>query len=186
MKLDVTPGIILRFTSASAQWLKKTALVNICTVNAVLFCQQYPALSAKRATKSWRHPLRKPTARAVPTAVKQQAASDDGGRACTHAQPHFSPIVKPHEGGLLKTASFRVWHVCWLKKTLKLLLLTELRDAFRGRSLVLCGLKPRPPCDLWLATPQQPKIYLLPQLLFSPHSFGCKKAGVSKVLILCS
>ncbi|CAF91827.1 unnamed protein product, partial [Tetraodon nigroviridis] len=31
----------------------------------------------KRATKSWRHPLRKPTARAVPTAVKQQAASDD-------------------------------------------------------------------------------------------------------------
>lgn len=32
----------------------------------------------KRATKSWRHPLRKPTARAVPTAVKQQAASDDG------------------------------------------------------------------------------------------------------------
>uniref|UniRef100_A0A8C2WF11 Lysine-specific demethylase 4B n=1 Tax=Cyclopterus lumpus TaxID=8103 RepID=A0A8C2WF11_CYCLU len=31
----------------------------------------------KRTTKSWRHPLRKPTARAVPTAVKQQAASDD-------------------------------------------------------------------------------------------------------------
>uniref|UniRef100_A0A3Q2Q9Y9 [histone H3]-trimethyl-L-lysine(9) demethylase n=1 Tax=Fundulus heteroclitus TaxID=8078 RepID=A0A3Q2Q9Y9_FUNHE len=38
---------------------------------------QYPALSAKRTTKSWRHPLRKPTARAVPTAVKQQAASDE-------------------------------------------------------------------------------------------------------------
>uniref|UniRef100_A0A8P4FVX1 Lysine-specific demethylase 4B n=1 Tax=Dicentrarchus labrax TaxID=13489 RepID=A0A8P4FVX1_DICLA len=38
---------------------------------------QYPALSVKRTTKSWRHPLRKPTARAVPTAVKQQAASDD-------------------------------------------------------------------------------------------------------------
>ncbi|XP_051240421.1 lysine-specific demethylase 4C isoform X2 [Dicentrarchus labrax] len=37
----------------------------------------YPALSVKRTTKSWRHPLRKPTARAVPTAVKQQAASDD-------------------------------------------------------------------------------------------------------------
>ncbi|XP_038146215.1 lysine-specific demethylase 4C isoform X1 [Cyprinodon tularosa] len=37
----------------------------------------YPALSAKRTTKSWRHPLRKPTARAVPTAVKQQTASDD-------------------------------------------------------------------------------------------------------------
>uniref|UniRef100_A0A7N9B1P5 Lysine-specific demethylase 4B n=1 Tax=Mastacembelus armatus TaxID=205130 RepID=A0A7N9B1P5_9TELE len=30
-----------------------------------------------KTTKSWRHPLRKPTARAVPTAVKQQAASDD-------------------------------------------------------------------------------------------------------------
>ncbi|KAF7662413.1 hypothetical protein LDENG_00236890 [Lucifuga dentata] len=37
----------------------------------------YPALSVKRTSKSWRHPLRKPTARAVPTAVKQQAASDD-------------------------------------------------------------------------------------------------------------
>ncbi|XP_023274905.1 lysine-specific demethylase 4C-like isoform X5 [Seriola lalandi dorsalis] len=37
----------------------------------------YPALSVKRTTKSWRHPLRKPTARAVPTAVKQQATSDD-------------------------------------------------------------------------------------------------------------
>uniref|UniRef100_A0A672GQR9 Lysine-specific demethylase 4B n=1 Tax=Salarias fasciatus TaxID=181472 RepID=A0A672GQR9_SALFA len=37
----------------------------------------YPALSAKRTSKSWRHPLRKPTARAVPTAVKQQATSDD-------------------------------------------------------------------------------------------------------------
>ncbi|XP_019717501.1 lysine-specific demethylase 4C isoform X2 [Hippocampus comes] len=38
---------------------------------------EYPALSVKRTTKSWRHPLRKPTARAVPTAVKHQAASDD-------------------------------------------------------------------------------------------------------------
>ncbi|XP_034748409.1 lysine-specific demethylase 4C isoform X4 [Etheostoma cragini] len=38
---------------------------------------EYPALSVKRTTKSWRHPLRKPTARAVPTAVKQQTASDD-------------------------------------------------------------------------------------------------------------
>nr|XP_057941632.1 lysine-specific demethylase 4C isoform X2 [Doryrhamphus excisus] len=37
----------------------------------------YPALSVKRTTKSWRLPLRKPTARAVPTAVKHQAASDD-------------------------------------------------------------------------------------------------------------
>nr|XP_040042310.1 lysine-specific demethylase 4C isoform X2 [Gasterosteus aculeatus aculeatus] len=37
----------------------------------------YAALSVKRTTKSRRHPLRKPTARAVPTAVKQQAASDD-------------------------------------------------------------------------------------------------------------
>ncbi|XP_061572025.1 lysine-specific demethylase 4C isoform X2 [Cololabis saira] len=37
----------------------------------------YPTLSEKRTTKSWRHPLRKPTTRAVPTAVKQQAASDE-------------------------------------------------------------------------------------------------------------
>ncbi|CAL8331764.1 unnamed protein product [Merluccius merluccius] len=38
---------------------------------------EYPALSVKRTSKSWRHPLRKPTARAVPTAVKQQTTSDD-------------------------------------------------------------------------------------------------------------
>ncbi|XP_058496364.1 lysine-specific demethylase 4C isoform X3 [Solea solea] len=37
----------------------------------------YPALTMKRSAKSWRHPLRKPTARAVPTAVKQQGTSDD-------------------------------------------------------------------------------------------------------------
>uniref|UniRef100_A0A671YFQ7 Lysine-specific demethylase 4B n=1 Tax=Sparus aurata TaxID=8175 RepID=A0A671YFQ7_SPAAU len=52
----------------------------ICTLmplNDACSCRQYPALSVKRTTKSWRHPLRKPTARAVPTAVKQQAASDD-------------------------------------------------------------------------------------------------------------
>ncbi|KAJ8262301.1 hypothetical protein GJAV_G00164890 [Gymnothorax javanicus] len=30
-----------------------------------------------KTTKSWRHPLRKPTARAAPSAVKQQAASDE-------------------------------------------------------------------------------------------------------------
>lgn len=32
----------------------------------------------RKTAKSWRHPLRKPTARAVPSAVKQQATSDDG------------------------------------------------------------------------------------------------------------
>uniref|UniRef100_A0A667XPF5 Lysine-specific demethylase 4B n=1 Tax=Myripristis murdjan TaxID=586833 RepID=A0A667XPF5_9TELE len=47
---------------------------------------QYPALSAKRTSKSWRHPLRKPTARAVPTAVKQQAASDDEPPEATLAE----------------------------------------------------------------------------------------------------
>ncbi|KAF7686706.1 lysine-specific demethylase 4C isoform X1 [Silurus meridionalis] len=39
---------------------------------------QYTTPMAKRkTTKSWRHPLRKPTARAVPSAVKQQDNSDD-------------------------------------------------------------------------------------------------------------
>ncbi|XP_055015678.1 lysine-specific demethylase 4C-like [Boleophthalmus pectinirostris] len=38
---------------------------------------KYAALSIRRTAKSWRHPLRKPTARAVPTAVKQQTASDE-------------------------------------------------------------------------------------------------------------
>ncbi|GAA6088771.1 lysine-specific demethylase 4C isoform X6 [Tachysurus ichikawai] len=38
----------------------------------------YTLPTVKRKTaKSWRHPLRKPTARAVPSAVKQQANSDD-------------------------------------------------------------------------------------------------------------
>lgn len=38
----------------------------------------YPITPVKRRTaKSWRHPLRKPTARAVPSAVKQQSNSDD-------------------------------------------------------------------------------------------------------------
>lgn len=57
--------------------------IHICTLmpfNAAYFFYQYPALPVKRATKSWRHPLRKPTARAVSTAVKQQAVSDDGKR----------------------------------------------------------------------------------------------------------
>lgn len=38
---------------------------------------EYLALSVRSTAKSWRHPLRKPTARAVPTAVKQQAPSDE-------------------------------------------------------------------------------------------------------------
>ncbi|XP_016298926.1 lysine-specific demethylase 4C isoform X2 [Sinocyclocheilus anshuiensis] len=37
----------------------------------------YHMQTVKKTAKSWRHPLRKPTARAVPSAVKQQAASDD-------------------------------------------------------------------------------------------------------------
>uniref|UniRef100_H3C0U9 [histone H3]-trimethyl-L-lysine(9) demethylase n=1 Tax=Tetraodon nigroviridis TaxID=99883 RepID=H3C0U9_TETNG len=54
---------------------------------------KYPGLSVKRATKSWRHPLRKPTARAVPTAVKQQAASDD-------AFQHF--LLEPPDANLVE------------------------------------------------------------------------------------
>uniref|UniRef100_A0A8C6U592 Lysine-specific demethylase 4B n=1 Tax=Neogobius melanostomus TaxID=47308 RepID=A0A8C6U592_9GOBI len=46
-------------------------------VTSVSWTFQYLALSIRRTAKSWRHPLRKPTARAVPTAVKQQAASDE-------------------------------------------------------------------------------------------------------------
>ncbi|KAJ8000531.1 hypothetical protein DPEC_G00181080 [Dallia pectoralis] len=40
-------------------------------------CTFPAAPSVKRTKKSWRHPRRKPTARAVPSAVKQQTASDD-------------------------------------------------------------------------------------------------------------
>ena len=56
--------------------------------NLSYLCHKYRELSGKRATKSWRHPLRKPTARAVPTAVKQQAASDDGRILDTHTHTH--------------------------------------------------------------------------------------------------
>ncbi|KAJ3614523.1 hypothetical protein NHX12_018095 [Muraenolepis orangiensis] len=49
--------------------------VTLCASEQVSF--MYPVLPVKRTCKSWRHPLRKPTARAVPTAVKQQTASDD-------------------------------------------------------------------------------------------------------------
>uniref|UniRef100_A0A8C2GT45 [histone H3]-trimethyl-L-lysine(9) demethylase n=1 Tax=Cyprinus carpio TaxID=7962 RepID=A0A8C2GT45_CYPCA len=44
----------------------------VCTVSS-----GYHTQTVKKTAKSWRHPLRKPTARAVPSAVKQQAASDD-------------------------------------------------------------------------------------------------------------
>uniref|UniRef100_A0A672GQP1 Lysine-specific demethylase 4B n=1 Tax=Salarias fasciatus TaxID=181472 RepID=A0A672GQP1_SALFA len=54
----------------------------------------YPALSAKRTSKSWRHPLRKPTARAVPTAVKQQATSDDEEEDEEEGQ-HMEAWAKP-------------------------------------------------------------------------------------------
>uniref|UniRef100_A0A672GVN0 Lysine-specific demethylase 4B n=1 Tax=Salarias fasciatus TaxID=181472 RepID=A0A672GVN0_SALFA len=58
------------------------------------FPRQYPALSAKRTSKSWRHPLRKPTARAVPTAVKQQATSDDEEEDEEEGQ-HMEAWAKP-------------------------------------------------------------------------------------------
>lgn len=54
---------------------------------------QYPTLSTKRTTKSWRHPLRKPTARAVPTAVKQQVASDEGGLILTNTHGSFKLVM---------------------------------------------------------------------------------------------
>ncbi|KAG7458883.1 hypothetical protein MATL_G00225300 [Megalops atlanticus] len=54
----------------------------------------------KRTAKSWRHPLRKPTARAVPSAVKQQAASDEElpdpsltEEEAQEAEPWAKPLV---------------------------------------------------------------------------------------------
>ncbi|KAK7930021.1 hypothetical protein WMY93_006416 [Mugilogobius chulae] len=46
-------------------------------LDSALKTGKYAALAIRRTAKSWRHPLRKPTARAVPTAVKQQTASDE-------------------------------------------------------------------------------------------------------------
>ncbi|KAJ8416440.1 hypothetical protein AAFF_G00357280 [Aldrovandia affinis] len=57
-------------------------------------------VGGKKTTKSWRHPLRKPTARAVPSAVKQQAASDEELPDATmteeeaqEAEPWAKPLV---------------------------------------------------------------------------------------------
>uniref|UniRef100_A0A673LFW8 [histone H3]-trimethyl-L-lysine(9) demethylase n=2 Tax=Sinocyclocheilus rhinocerous TaxID=307959 RepID=A0A673LFW8_9TELE len=47
------------------------------SLSLLFLLSQYHMQTVKKTTKSWRHPLRKPTARAVPSAVKQQAASDD-------------------------------------------------------------------------------------------------------------
>uniref|UniRef100_A0A8C9QW48 [histone H3]-trimethyl-L-lysine(9) demethylase n=1 Tax=Scleropages formosus TaxID=113540 RepID=A0A8C9QW48_SCLFO len=66
---------------------------------------QYPnrvviKVGRKKTTKSWRHPLRKPTARAVPSAVKQQAASDEEmpdislmDEEVQEAEPWAKPLV---------------------------------------------------------------------------------------------
>uniref|UniRef100_A0AAQ5X6B1 Lysine-specific demethylase 4B n=1 Tax=Amphiprion ocellaris TaxID=80972 RepID=A0AAQ5X6B1_AMPOC len=61
----------------SVPYCHRVVLFTLLTPSNDVCPCQYPALSVKRTTKSWRHPLRKPTARAVPTAVKQQAVSDD-------------------------------------------------------------------------------------------------------------
>uniref|UniRef100_A0A8C5DDI2 [histone H3]-trimethyl-L-lysine(9) demethylase n=1 Tax=Gouania willdenowi TaxID=441366 RepID=A0A8C5DDI2_GOUWI len=55
----------------------------------------YPALSGKRTSKTRRHPLRKPTARAVPTAVKHQAASDDEEEEEEEEEQEMEPWAKP-------------------------------------------------------------------------------------------
>uniref|UniRef100_A0A3Q2Y3X7 Lysine-specific demethylase 4B n=1 Tax=Hippocampus comes TaxID=109280 RepID=A0A3Q2Y3X7_HIPCM len=51
-------------------------------------------LTHNRTTKSWRHPLRKPTARAVPTAVKHQAASDDEPPEASLADEEDEPEIE--------------------------------------------------------------------------------------------
>ncbi|XP_053711415.1 lysine-specific demethylase 4C-like isoform X1 [Synchiropus splendidus] len=57
------------------------------------------ALLVKKTSKSWRHPLRKPTARAVPTAVKHQAASDEeppeANLADEEEEPEMETWAKP-------------------------------------------------------------------------------------------
>uniref|UniRef100_A0A8C7ZME8 Lysine-specific demethylase 4C n=1 Tax=Oryzias sinensis TaxID=183150 RepID=A0A8C7ZME8_9TELE len=58
---------------------------------------EYPAFT-KKTTKSWRHPLRKPTARAVPTAVKQQTTSDEEPSEASLAEEEeqeLEPWAKP-------------------------------------------------------------------------------------------
>uniref|UniRef100_A0A3B3R669 [histone H3]-trimethyl-L-lysine(9) demethylase n=1 Tax=Paramormyrops kingsleyae TaxID=1676925 RepID=A0A3B3R669_9TELE len=49
-------------------------------------------LGRKKTTKSWRHPLRKPTARAAPSAVKQQTTSDEE-LTDEEAEPWARPLV---------------------------------------------------------------------------------------------
>uniref|UniRef100_A0A8C2CR34 [histone H3]-trimethyl-L-lysine(9) demethylase n=1 Tax=Cyprinus carpio TaxID=7962 RepID=A0A8C2CR34_CYPCA len=55
------------------------------SVHPILYSSELP----------WRHPLRKPTARAVPSAVKQQAASDDEECATEEEEPETEEWAKP-------------------------------------------------------------------------------------------
>ncbi|KAJ8411108.1 hypothetical protein AAFF_G00181430 [Aldrovandia affinis] len=59
----------------------------------------------KRTAKSWRHPLRKPTARAVPSVVKQQAASDEEHPDLSLTDEE-APEVEPWAKPLL-----HLWHI---------------------------------------------------------------------------
>uniref|UniRef100_A0A671KD18 [histone H3]-trimethyl-L-lysine(9) demethylase n=1 Tax=Sinocyclocheilus anshuiensis TaxID=1608454 RepID=A0A671KD18_9TELE len=58
-------------------FLESVSLSLTASLSLLFLLSQYRMQTVKKTTKSWRHPLRKPTARAVPSAVKQQAASDD-------------------------------------------------------------------------------------------------------------
>uniref|UniRef100_A0A673LAU1 [histone H3]-trimethyl-L-lysine(9) demethylase n=1 Tax=Sinocyclocheilus rhinocerous TaxID=307959 RepID=A0A673LAU1_9TELE len=58
-------------------FLESVSLSLTASLSLLFLLSQYHMQTVKKTTKSWRHPLRKPTARAVPSAVKQQAASDD-------------------------------------------------------------------------------------------------------------
>lgn len=72
------PGEI-RIVSTQTPDTKRARLDHENHLLSSLTFSQYTIPGIKRkTTKSWRHPLRKPTARAVPSAVKQQANSDDG------------------------------------------------------------------------------------------------------------
>ncbi|XP_045070404.1 lysine-specific demethylase 4C [Coregonus clupeaformis] len=51
--------------------------------------------TGKRTSKSWRHPLRKPTVQAAPAAVKQAVSDDEPPEACLTEEQEAEPWAKP-------------------------------------------------------------------------------------------
>uniref|UniRef100_A0A8C2B6F7 [histone H3]-trimethyl-L-lysine(9) demethylase n=1 Tax=Cyprinus carpio TaxID=7962 RepID=A0A8C2B6F7_CYPCA len=96
VETGLEPGEVCTVSSGSNSfYIKCISLTDHLFVSLLFLLSQYQMQTVKKTTKSWRHPLRKPTARAVPSAVKQQAASDDEECATEEEEPETEEWAKP-------------------------------------------------------------------------------------------